>query len=67
LKTYVAFLNEVRINEACKKIVSESFDSLAAVAYQSGFNNAVTFNRVFKKITGQPPKKFLNEYMQKVN
>ena len=67
LKTYVAFLNEVRINEACKKIVSENFDSLAAVAYQSGFNNAVTFNRVFKKITGQPPKKFLTEYMQKVN
>jgi AraC-like DNA-binding protein len=67
LKTYVAFLNEVRINEACKKIVSENFDSLASVAYQTGFTNAVTFNRVFKKITGQPPKKFLNEYMQKVN
>jgi YesN/AraC family two-component response regulator len=67
LKTYVTFLNEVRINEACKKIVGEPFDSLAAVAYQSGFNNAVTFNRVFKKITGQPPKKFLTEYMQKVN
>ena len=67
LKTYVAFLNEVRINEACKKIVSESFDSLASVAYQTGFTNAVTFNRVFKKITGQPPKKFLTEYMQKVN
>jgi YesN/AraC family two-component response regulator len=60
-------LNEVRINEACKKIVGEHFDSLAGVAYQSGFNNAVTFNRVFKKITGQPPKKFLTEYMQKVN
>jgi len=67
LKTYVAFLNEVRINEACKKIVSENFDSLASVAYQTGFTNAVTFNRVFKKITGQPPKKFLNEYLQKVN
>lgn len=67
LKTYVAFLNEVRINEACKKIVSENFDSLASVAYQTGFTNAVTFNRVFKKITGQPPKKFLNEYMQKIN
>jgi YesN/AraC family two-component response regulator len=67
LKTYVTFLNEVRINEACKKIVSENFDSLASVAYQTGFTNAVTFNRVFKKITGQPPKKFLNEYLQKVN
>lgn len=67
LKTYITFLNEVRINEACKKIVSENFDSLASVAYQTGFSNAVTFNRVFKKITGQPPKKFLNEYLQKID
>jgi len=66
-KTYITFLNEVRINEACKKIVSENFDSLASVAYQTGFTNAVTFNRVFKKIIGQPPKHFLNEYLQKVD
>lgn len=67
LKTYITFLNEVRINEACKKIVSEKFDSLASIAYQTGFSNAVTFNRVFKKITGQPPKKFMNEYLQKID
>lgn len=67
LKTYITFLNEVRINEACKKIVADDFDSLASVAYQTGFTNAVTFNRVFKKITGQPPKKFLNEYLQKID
>lgn len=67
LKTYISFLNEVRINEACKKIVSEKFDSLASIAYQTGFSNAVTFNRVFKKITGQPPKKFMNEYLQKID
>lgn len=67
LKTYITFLNEVRINEACKKIVAEDFDSLASVAYQTGFTNAVTFNRVFKKITGQPPKRFLQEYLQKLD
>ena len=67
LKTYITFLNEVRINEACKKIVAEDFDSLASVAYQTGFTNAVTFNRVFKKITGRPPRKFLHEYLQKVD
>lgn len=66
-KTYITFLNEVRINEACKKIVSENFESLASVAYQTGFTNAVTFNRVFKKVVGQPPKHFLNEYLQKVS
>lgn len=66
-KTYITFLNEVRVNEACKKIVAQDFDSIATVAYQTGFTNAVTFNRVFKKITGQPPKKFLNEYLQKID
>ncbi|MEO5563455.1 MAG: AraC family transcriptional regulator [Chitinophagaceae bacterium] len=66
-KTYISFLNEIRVNEACKKIIAEDFDGLASVAYQTGFTNAVTFNRVFKKITGQPPKRFLTEYMQKVN
>lgn len=65
-KTYITFLNEVRINEACKKIVAEDFDSLASVAYQTGFTNAVTFNRVFKKVTGRPPKKYLQEYLAKV-
>lgn len=66
-KTYITFLNEVRVNEACKKIVAQDFDSIATVAYQTGFTNAVTFNRVFKKITGQPPKKFLNEYLHKID
>jgi len=66
-KTYITFLNEVRINEACKKIVAQDFDSIATVAYQTGFSNAVTFNRVFKKITGRPPKKFLTEYLQKID
>lgn len=66
LKTYITFLNEVRVNEACKKIVAEDFDSLASVAYQTGFTNAVTFNRVFKKITGRAPKKFLQEYLENV-
>jgi AraC-like DNA-binding protein len=66
-KTYITFLNEVRINEACKKIVAQDFDSIATVAYHTGFTNAVTFNRVFKKITGRPPKRFLNEYLQKID
>jgi len=66
-KTYITFLNEVRISEACKKIVSDNFENLASVAYQTGFTNAVTFNRVFKKVVGKPPKHFLNEYLQKLS
>ena len=38
------------------------FDSIATIAYQTGFNNAATFNRVFKSITGKAPREYMKEY-----
>jgi AraC-like DNA-binding protein/quercetin dioxygenase-like cupin family protein len=61
-KSYVTFLSEIRINEACKKMVNGDFDSIASVAYDTGFNCAVSFNRVFKKVTGKSPRQYLKEY-----
>ncbi len=61
-KTYVNFLNEIRINEACKQIVNGDCGSLAAIAYKNGFNNSVTFNRVFRKLKGRTPGEYLREY-----
>lgn len=61
LKTYTSFLNEVRINEACKKFMANDFSSISAIAYQTGFNNVSTFNRVFKSIIGKPPRDYMNE------
>jgi AraC-like DNA-binding protein len=66
-KTYVNFLSEIRISEACKKIIAGDFDSISSVAYDTGFSSAVSFNRVFKKITGKSPKQYLNEYIQKID
>ena len=66
LKTYVNFLNEVRVSEACKKLMLRDFESVSSVAYQTGFSNAVTFNRVFKKITGKSPRQYSKEYNQNV-
>jgi AraC-like DNA-binding protein len=65
-KTYITFLNEIRINEACKKFMEMDFSSISAVAYQSGFNNVVTFNRVFKSITKKSPREFLKTYHNEV-
>lgn len=65
-KTYINFLNEIRINEACKKFMGMDFKSVSAVAYQSGFNNVVTFNRVFKSITKKSPREFIKEYHKKI-
>ena len=66
LKTYTEFLNEVRINEACKKFMSDDFQNISSVAYQTGFNNVVTFNRVFKGIMGKSPRDFIKEYHNNV-
>jgi AraC-like DNA-binding protein len=65
-KTYVTFLNEVRINEACKQIIHGDFGSLASIAYKNGFNSAVTFNRVFKRCTGKSPREYMSEYTKNV-
>jgi AraC-like DNA-binding protein len=66
LKTYVNFLNEVRVSEACKKLKLRDYESVSSVAYQTGFANAVTFNRVFKKITGKSPRQYSREYNQNI-
>jgi AraC-like DNA-binding protein len=66
LHTFVSFLNEVRINEACKKLTDGSYDSIATVAYNCGFNSITNFNRVFKTVTGQSPSEYVDSYFQQV-
>lgn len=61
-KTYLNFLNEIRINEACKRILKGDSESISSVAYATGFNNAITFNRVFKRVIGMSPSEYIKEY-----
>ena len=61
-KTYINFLNEIRISEACNKLSEGEFKSISSVANETGFVNVTTFNRVFKKINGMPPGKFFEKY-----
>ncbi len=57
-KTYINFLNEVRIGQACKMLVNEGH-SIGEICYLSGFNNLSHFNRKFKAITGFSPKQYI--------
>jgi AraC-like DNA-binding protein len=66
-KTYTEFLNEVRINEACKKFVGKEFQSISEIAYQTGFNNVVTFNRVFRTVIGKSPREFIRAFHKNVH
>jgi AraC-like DNA-binding protein len=61
-KTYNTFLNEIRINEACKKIIKGDYDGISNIAYSTGFNSAINFNRVFKKNVGMSPSDYIRNY-----
>jgi AraC-like DNA-binding protein len=64
--TLISFINEVRINEACRKLSENKFESIASIAYNTGFNSITNFNRVFKSVMKKSPKEFLGSYLQKV-
>jgi AraC-like DNA-binding protein len=57
-KTYFRFLNELRIEHACKLLIEEKDMGIADVAFRSGFKNISNFNRQFKMIKKNKPGNF---------
>lgn len=64
--TLVGFVNQVRVNEACKQLMEKNNDSIASIAYNTGFNSITNFNRVFKSVLKKSPKEYLASYMRQV-
>ncbi len=56
-KTFVTFLNEFRIAHACS-LLGQAHQSIASVAYESGFNNLSHFNKQFRLVTGKTPSAY---------
>jgi AraC-like DNA-binding protein len=56
-KTFVNFLNELRIGHACK-FLRHGTQPIQNISEEAGFNNISNFNRQFKKITGKSPKEY---------
>ncbi|MCD0470270.1 AraC family transcriptional regulator [Flavobacterium sp. JAS] len=54
-KNFTSFINEFRINEACKIIKSSDKFTLESIGYDVGFNSKSTFFAAFKKHTGKTP------------
>lgn len=54
-KTYGQFLNELRIEHACKLLQNNNEHSIAEIAEASGFSNISNFNRQFKSALGMTP------------
>lgn len=56
-KTFVAFVNEIRIGYACKLLI-ESELNILEICYESGFKNLSNFNRQFRKMMNTNPKNY---------
>lgn len=59
-KTFVNFLNEIRIGYACK-LLTEDHYNISEICYQSGFQNLSNFNRQFKKIVKRTPNQYKSD------
>lgn len=56
------FINSYRVDAVKQALIvgKQSNMSLMGIAYDCGFNSKATFNRVFKKMTGNSPSNFIN-------
>ena len=56
-KSFVEYLNEVRIASACKYLLETDW-SISEVAYNCGYKTVSNFNKLFKNITRNSPKAY---------
>ncbi|HVY76302.1 MAG TPA: AraC family transcriptional regulator [Puia sp.] len=59
--TFIDSLTEIRLGHASRMLI-ESTNSIAEVAYHCGFNNISNFNRIFKKKKGCTPREFRDSF-----
>lgn len=59
--TFVDCLNDIRLGHASRMLI-DTTNSIAEIAYDCGFNSISNFNRIFKKKKGARPKEFRQNY-----
>jgi AraC-like DNA-binding protein len=63
-KNFNDFVNSYRVNEAKQKLADplQNRYTIAAIAYDCGFNSLPTFQRCFKQFTGITPSQYQNSF-----
>ncbi len=64
-KSFLSFLNEIRIGYACKLMIYDNFPVFQA-SQESGFNNLSHFNVQFKRFTSLTPTEYISAYRKGV-
>ncbi|CAM1362098.1 Cupin [Tenacibaculum litopenaei] len=60
-KTYFTFLNEIRVERACKLLQNKEF-LITEISEKSGFKNISNFNRKFKELKNVTPSEYRSNY-----
>lgn len=61
-KTFIEFLNEIRIGYACRLFLDTLGKNISEIAFECGFNSVSNFNKQFKNVTGKSPRSFMGAY-----
>jgi AraC-like DNA-binding protein len=62
--SFIDSLNEIRLGHVSRMLI-DTTQSIAEVAFKCGFNNMANFNRTFKNKKGLTPKEFRENYVGK--
>lgn len=65
-KTFSKYVTEIRIGYACKLLIENKLN-IAAICYESGFNNLSNFNRQFKLVMNCTPSEYLQSHKVKTS
>lgn len=62
-KSFFDYINTLRVEEFKKLIIlpANSQYTIMSIAYECGFNSKSSFNKNFKKVTGQSPSAYMEE------
>jgi AraC-like DNA-binding protein len=56
-KNFVDYLQETRMSRACHSLLNTD-NTVAEIAYQTGFKTASNFNKLFRKFNGNSPTEY---------
>lgn len=62
-KTFIDFLTDLRINNACLLLINKPELPISEISYKCGFSNPTMFNRMFKKYKGLTPTDYKNKML----
>jgi len=63
-KTYINFLNEIRVGHACKRLVDTKM-SVINICYESGFGTLANFNKQFLHLKKTTPSRYRKQFEDK--